>query len=55
MQQAINSNIGLACVEAGDGGSGQAGNKAGRGHGGGAGTCRACRGDAPHTTRALPL
>lgn len=34
MQQAVNSNIGLACVEAGGGGSGQAGNRAGPGQGG---------------------
>lgn len=56
MQQAINSNIGLACVEAGDGGSGQAGNKAGRGHGGG---CRDVQGlpgrRPPHYPRSATV
>lgn len=50
VQQAVNSNIGLACVEAGGGGSGQAGNRAGPGHGGLPGRA----GPAGETTPPLP-
>ena len=53
MQQAVNSNIGLACVEAGDGGSGQAGNRAGRGNGGGVPGRAGPAGETPPTLPAL--
>ena len=55
MRRAVNRNNGLACVEAGGGGSGQAGNRAGRGHVG----CRDVQGPPgrrpPHYPRSATV